>query len=63
MKSKNIILVIFLVISMILNTCLFFKVLKLKEAIITQEKIFTEVADSLTYFKIQRDSIKNVKSQ
>lgn len=58
MKNKTIPLLILLVISIIANMYMLFEVQKLKKADVKQEKIFIEVADSLTYFRLQRDSIR-----
>ncbi len=63
MKNKAFILLITLIISVIANIYLLAEVQKFKKADVKQEKIFTEVADSLTYFRMQRDSIKNINSQ
>lgn len=57
MKNKNTILLIILIISIVGNIYLFAKVEKYRKADIKQEEIFTEVTDSLTYFRMQRDSI------
>lgn len=62
MKNKAYILLVALIISIIANIYLIAEVQKFKKADIKQEKIFSEVADSLTYFRIQRDSAKNVTS-
>lgn len=61
MKNKTIPLFILLAISIIANICLLSEFQKLKKADVKQEKIFTEVADSLTYFRLQRDSLKMVQ--
>ena len=42
----------------LVNIYLFSEVQKHKNADIKQEKIFIEVADSLTYFRMQRDSLR-----
>lgn len=62
MKNKAFILLVTLIISIIANMYLISEVQKFKKADIKQEKIFTEVADSLTYFRMQRDNAKNITS-
>lgn len=62
MKNKAFILLVILIISIIANMYLICEVQKFKKADIKQEKIFTEVADSLTYFRMQRDNAKNITS-
>jgi len=57
MKNKTIILLFSLLLSVLGNIYMFSKVKKFKEVDVKQEKIFTEVSDSLTYFRMQRDSI------
>jgi len=57
MKNKTIILLFLLLLSVLGNIYMFSKVKKFKEVDVKQEKIFTEVSDSLTYFRMQRDSI------
>lgn len=57
MKKKNLILLVLFIISVAVNFYLFSELSKFKKADEKQLEIFTEVSDSLTYFRMQRDSI------
>ncbi|AZA74547.1 hypothetical protein SAMN05421682_102292 [Chryseobacterium indoltheticum] len=56
MKNKTTLLLILLVFSVFGNIYLFTENKKMKVADQKKLKIFTEVSDSLSYFRMQRDS-------
>lgn len=60
MKNNIIAKTLLIVCILLLGTSiyLFSELQRYKENDLKQEKIFTEVADSLTYFRMQRDSLQ-----